>query len=97
MTNYVKGIAPSNTKDLERITEGVRAALGDVSVEQLPVTHVGDDDGIWFFRAVKGDIEVQIESSTGACPFLVENGDGERYTALTAEDAIETIVKWLST
>ena len=47
-----------------------------VNVQQLQVLHPGaDDDEIWFFRCPGSELEVQIESSTGMCPFLIETNE----------------------
>jgi hypothetical protein len=58
------------------------------------VTHPADDDGIWFFR--NGDVEVQIESSTGNCPFLIEsNIQLERHTGNDVAGVIRLIAAQL--
>jgi hypothetical protein len=86
------------TADLQRIIDGVTAELPNVDWEQLRVTHPADDDGLWFswWRGGPRD-EVQIESSSGSCPFLIETTlDNERRWAETPEDAVRTIVSLLS-
>jgi hypothetical protein len=85
-------------RDIDRVIERVRAALPDVRWEQLKVSHPGvDDDGIWFFTRPGGKGDVQAESSTGMCPFLVE-GDHlwQRVDRATVEETASTIVEWLS-
>jgi hypothetical protein len=63
-----------------------------VVVQQLPVTHPGaDDDGVWFFRHPSRPGEVQLESSTGAAPFLVESDNAPACTAGTAQEAAELV------
>jgi hypothetical protein len=85
------------TAELEQIIKGVAARLPKVQYRQLPVTHPGDDDGLWFFRLPGGEEEVQIESSTGVCPFVIE-GDGhhQRRVGATVEDVVSVVVEWLS-
>ena len=86
------------TPDLQRIVQGVTAALPDVEWDQLRVSHAADDDGLWFFwRRGRRDDELQIESSSGASPFLIEtNRDKERRWAMTPEEAVKTIVSLLT-
>ena len=63
-------------KDIEQIIRAVKTKHPAVSVHQLRVPQPGaDDDGLWFFGADDSEVEVQIESSTGMCPFLVETSE----------------------
>ncbi len=63
-------------RDIDKVIERVRAQLPAVVVEKMKVSHLGvDDDGLWFFRLPPEKKEVQIESSTGAAPFLLERDD----------------------
>jgi hypothetical protein len=91
------GTAPKMTDDLRQIVEGVQAKLPDVRWEQLPVTHAADDDGLWFFtRAARGSREVQIQSSSGTCPFLIETDvDDKVRTGRTPDEVIRQIVALL--
>lgn len=62
---------------MPRDIDGVIASLHDfwpgVRVAQLRVLHAeADDDGLWFVSHPDGRGEVQIESSRGTLPFLVE-------------------------
>lgn len=92
----VKGTAPSMTRDLEEVVRRVQGRLPHVKWQQLPVTLPADDDGLWFFWLPELPGEVQIESSFGACPFLVETDKhDDRLTANTPEDTADTIVRWL--
>jgi hypothetical protein len=86
------------TADLRKVIDGVTSVLPDVNWEQLRVTHPADDDGLWiFWRRGRRDGEVQIESSTGACPFLIEATlDSKRRWATTPEDAVAAIVSLLT-
>ena len=68
----VRGTAPSSTSDLEEIVRIVKEQVPQVTWWQLPVSHPGDDDGLWFFSLPGSSHHVQIESSTGLCPFIIE-------------------------
>jgi hypothetical protein len=60
-------------RDIDKLIREIQRLYPGVAVEQLPVKHPGvDDDGLWFFRHPDRSIEVQVESSTGALPFLIE-------------------------
>ena len=93
----VKGTAPKMTPDLQQIIAGVTGALPDVEWEQLQVTYPADDDGLWFFRRQgRRWWDVQIESSSGTCPFWVEtNLDNEHRRGQTPDEVVETIVALL--
>ena len=84
-------------RDIDAIIAKLRVAHPDISAEQLTVVHPGaDDDGLWFFRHPATDIEVQLGSSTGACPFLFESsGTASRLTASTIEQAVTFVVSGL--
>jgi len=84
--------------DIDRILELVRRVHADVLCQQLPVVHPGaDDDGLWFFTRPGIANEVQIESSSGRCPFLIEHRKSdERRTGTTPEDVASTIQEWLA-
>ena len=84
-------------RDIDAIIARLRLTHPDVSAAQLTVLHPGaDDDGLWFFRHPATDIEVQLESSTGACPFLFESsGSPGRFTASDVEQAVAFVVAGL--
>ncbi len=83
--------------EVDTILQLVRNAHPDVMCEQLQVAHPGaDDDGLWFFTRPGISNEVQIESSSGRCPFVIEhNATEERRTGNTPEDVANTIREWL--
>ncbi len=62
-------------RDIDTVIERVRAMHPDARIEQLKVTHPADDDGLWFFGVAGRKEDIQIESSTGAAPFLIEHSD----------------------
>lgn len=86
------------TPDLRQIIDGVIAGLPDAEWEQLSVTHPADDDGIRFFwRRGRRGRDVQIESSSGACPFLIETTlDNELRHGATPTEVVQAIVRFLS-
>lgn len=56
-----------------------------------------DDDGLWFFWLAGQAGEVQIESSGGICPFVVETDKhDERFTGDTVEKVAEKVATWLA-
>jgi hypothetical protein len=92
----VKGTAPSSTPHLEEVFRRVKERLPRVEWEQLHVRHAADDDGLWLFWIPDLPGEVQIESSSGVCPFLVETDKhDDRFTADTPEETANTIIEWL--
>ena len=83
-------------RDIDRIIEQLSKVRPDISVSQLQVTHPADDDGIWFFRIGTSKHEVQLESSFGVFPFLVETDvDDSRNMANSVDEAIAFIVGFL--
>ena len=85
-------------RDIDAIFEQLRVTYPDVTIAQLSVTHPGaDDDGIWFFRRVGCTTEMQLESSTGSCPFLVEsNQNNERVIASSVQQAVQVLISGLN-
>jgi len=85
-------------RDIDAIINQLRLAYPDISAEQLVVLHPGaDDDGLWFFRHPASEVELQLESSTGICPFVVESSPSvDRLTANTVEQAVRFVVAGLS-
>lgn len=86
------------TDDLRKIVVGVQAQIPDLQWEQLTVKFPADDDGVWFFWRPGGRVgDVQIESSSGTCPFLIEtNLDNERREGRTPSEVIRQIVALLT-
>ena len=77
--------------------ELVRASIPGVRCEQLKVSHPGaDDDGLWYFEipGMKGN--VQAESSTGMCPFMIEADYRDMVICRTVEDSARMVVAWLN-
>jgi len=84
-------------RDVEQIIEQVRELCPTVEVRQLKVLHPGaDDDGLWYFSQPKSAFEVQIESSDGMCPFLVETDETpDKVMANSIRDTVQTLAKLL--
>lgn len=82
-------------RDIDQIIERLVRTRPDVSVTQLRVKYKVDDDGLWFFRKEGSDTEVNLESTYGRFPFLVEsNLDDSRRYVNSVEDAVDTVL-WL--
>lgn len=82
--------------DVERIVPLVTAQLPNVQWEQLRVTFPADDDGLWYFDLPGSRNGVQIESSSGMCPFLIEHSlSAERFHGTTVEEVAGKIVELL--
>ena len=84
-------------RDVDRIITQITTNYPLVHTRQLEVSHPGnDDDGIWFFRSLGCDFEVQIESSTGMCPFVVETDENDaRLTGASFEETIDMVIRLL--
>jgi hypothetical protein len=65
-------------RDIDQVIQSMTKICPTVRVSKLGVSHPGaDDDGIWFFKQSGSDFEVQLESPTGMCPFLVETDEND--------------------
>ena len=84
-------------RDIATITALLRAVHPRTRVQQLTVSHPGaDDDGIWYFSHPDVPFEVQLESSAGTFPFLVESDrNSERATVHDPVEASHLIAAWL--
>jgi hypothetical protein len=71
------------TRDIDIVIERVRANHPEAKIAQLKVKFPADDDGLWFFGLPEEKREIQVESSTGAAPFLIEHSD-----MITTKEAI---------
>ena len=84
-------------RDIDAIIGELQASYPGITAEQLGALHPGaDDDGLWFFRYSESDIEIQLESSSGNAPLLMESsGLGERLLANTIPEAVAMVVAGL--
>jgi hypothetical protein len=80
-------------RDIGMICQKLIASIPGIHIEQLKVKHPGaDDDGLWFINIQGQTKEVQIESSEGKCPFLIESDfNNERFYGHTVEEVVATI------
>jgi len=77
---------------IDDLVAALRHAYPEISIEQVRVSHPGaDDDGVWFVRHPRGLTEVQIESSTGRPPFLIESELAPPTRASTIEAAVRLV------
>lgn len=81
----------SFTRDIDQIIAAVRQQIPEVIVSQLQKTHPADDDGLWYFGLPQASNDVQIENSSGRCPFLVETDEQSSHQARTAQTVAETV------
>lgn len=81
------------TRDIDSILAVLTQALPALRWEQLRVSHPGaDDDGLWFLTHPASRVEVQLESSTGMLPFLLEGTDGpDAEHVASVQQAVERV------
>jgi len=84
-------------RDVAEVIRQVRAEHPNVEWWQLQVKHPGaDDDGLWFFRLADGGITVHMESTVGACPFVIEtDAHNRRQHGTNVARTVEIVVAWL--
>jgi hypothetical protein len=80
-------------RDIDQIMHVLLQTIPGIRLKQLVVRHPGvDDDGLWFFTHPESVYEVQLESSDGMCPFLVEtNENSTRMQVYTVHEAAELV------
>ena len=80
-------------RDIDLVIERLIADIPYIHIDQLKVAHPGaDDDGLWLIHIPDRVEEVQLESSLGSCPFLIESDfSDERFHAQSVEDAVTTV------
>lgn len=84
-------------RDIEQVIQHIASSFPQVKVQQLRPPHPGaDDDGLWFFQQPLSRFEVQVESSTGMCPFLIETDETDRrLSASSVTEAVEIVLRLL--
>jgi hypothetical protein len=82
-------------RDINAIASQLGAWRPEIILEQIRVKYPGaDEDGLWFVRLPGSPIEVQLESSTGTCPFLVEfSNSPERLEVSSVTDAFLAVLR----
>lgn len=80
-------------RDIDQIITLLKIEISGVHVAQLEVAHPGaDDDGLWFIQVPNRIETVQIESSDGCCPFLIESDfRSERFHGRNVEEVVATV------
>ena len=101
ITVYPEVIAKARVsmkRDVDPIIEQLTATIPGVRIEQLKVKHPGaDDDGLWFINIPDQEGEVQLESSDGICPFLIESDfNNERFYGHTVQEVVATVRRLFS-
>jgi hypothetical protein len=78
---------------IERISARRNAEIPGVQITQLQVSHPGaDDDGLWFIDIPGGAGGVQVGSSTGNCPFVIESDfSDEKYYGSSVDDVVAAV------
>jgi hypothetical protein len=72
--------------------------LPNLRVSQWQQVWPGDDDGLWWLSLPETH-DIQIESTTGMCPFVIETEEqccANARTANTVSEAVSIIVEYLS-
>jgi hypothetical protein len=87
--------------DVDEIIKHVKHRIPTVTVSQLHVSHPGvDDDGLWYFELPGIGQNIQIESSSGQCPFIIEhsgmNSSSEAINGASISEVVEAVVSYLS-
>ena len=86
-------------RDIDEVIQEVRRRLPGVRCERLKTKHPADDSGLWFFDLGPPDSKrtVQVESSNGMLPFLVEYDDAPgRSECSTVSGTVEIVVAKLT-
>ena len=85
-------------RDIDQIIEQLRLEISGIEITQLQVTHPGaDDDGIWLVKVPGRTGQVQLESSFGACPFVIESDfSDDKHEGRTTEQVVSIVTKLLA-
>lgn len=81
-------------RDIDRIIAAAKQQMPEVRVWQWPKKHPGDDDGIWWFSLPGMPQDIQVESASGNCPFVVETDEQSSYNARRA-NTVEEVETWI--
>ena len=95
---YIWHKEAEQSADVQEVIRLVRQTYPNIKWTRLWVSHPGaDDDGLWFFWLPNEAGEVQIESSFGVCPFIVETDKhNECFTGNSVPEVAETVIDWLA-
>ena len=87
-------------RDIDIVVQEVLRVLPETIIEQLKVAHPGvDDDGLWFFRLIGSSDSIQLESSSGSAPFLIEycekSNNSVRIEGVSVDGATLKVLEYL--
>ena len=86
-------------RDIDQITAAVRERIPGVHVEQWIKSDPTEDDGLWYFRRPDASGEIQLESSSGNCPFTIESdamkSSAQAVKAPTTDEAVKLVTEYL--
>ena len=83
-------------RDIDIVIERVRALHPDAKIEQLKVRYPVDDDGLWIFGIDGKPEDIQVESNTGAAPFLIEHTDMKKSEEAIVGASVDQAVREVS-
>ena len=82
------------SRDIEKIVERLIAEIPGIQVTQFRPAHLADDNGLWFIKSPGRAGEIQIESSDGSCPFIIESDFSDAIQhGQSIEEVVTTIKK----
>jgi len=86
-------------RDVDKIIELLKQEFPSLKVVQLEKVHPADDDGLWWYRLPGMTKDIQIESPSGNCPFLIESDDDksskDALIGLSIADVVERVSAYL--
>lgn len=87
------------TRDVDHVLAAVLRSIPNVEITQYTQYRPFDDEGLWFFRVPGAKKDIQIESSSGECPFFIEHSDmkssTEAINANSIDDTVKVVVAYL--
>jgi hypothetical protein len=79
-------------RDIDQIIERLTVGFPNIHVRRLPVPHLTDDGGLWLLALPDRGTQVQVGSSDGNGPFLIESDHGEaRFRVPNVTQAVSII------
>ena len=79
-------------RDIDKIIARLTSRYPNIQIKQIKVSHVADDDGVWFVNVPGLSGEIQIESPFGQCPFTIESDFKDKaFSSVTIEDTVAKI------
>ena len=79
-------------RGIDQLTAALRRAYPDITVDPVREPRPGDEDGRWRVRHPAALTDVQILSSTGDAPFLVESDLAPPTPTRSIDMAVRMIV-----